>query len=544
MTIDGAQAIHALPHPLAVLHDLTTDHDAHQRLRATLSFMEGVAHFLAWVLVADAAAGGAPAPKLREWMKSNSFGRYLHAAESCRRLRDARPDRHLPELDALLDAAMPALSRARDLRNDEAHHRLSADPVSVRERLAGLERDLAEVRAALGLFQAHPLGVVRALSNRADGTLFGQWYTLRGLSLRSGGVEVAGMERVPLHAVVLLDTTRARVLTLGPFMLCEGDGFFWYEPASAGTGERGVYRTPQTTPATLHGAPRELADVHRLRPQGMDLDAWLGDPTQRPRIIQLELSASTLELLRARAQPTFHGLRLAPPAVAVAPAPPPAAFPSQPPSVHGAVAPPPVPARRVSPAAGIALAVMAVVGVAVAGAALRGRGAGEASGGGARERARALNGDPSLVDWVTSWDPNRADDERLRERYLPAVSFHGRPSPQDPASIVNRWRERLAQSTFRVDVARSQVYTEPANGVAVPSPCREVAGAQGEITTLLLHAREEGRPIADPRGRHCAWVEGPYLLRLRDVGGGLRVCHESWLRSTLCASCPAMCTAR
>jgi|JI10StandDraft_1071094.scaffolds.fasta_scaffold1476741_1 hypothetical protein len=105
MTIDGSQAIHALPHPLAVLHDLTTDHDEHQRLRAMLTFLEGV---------------------------------------------------------------------------------------------------------------------VRALSNRADGTLFGQWYTLRGLSLRSGGVEVAGMERVPLHAVVLLDTTRARALTLGPFLLCEG----------------------------------------------------------------------------------------------------------------------------------------------------------------------------------------------------------------------------------------------------------------------------------------------------------------------------------
>ncbi len=540
MTIDGAQAIHALPHPLAVLHDLTTDHDAHQRLRATLSFMEGVAHFLAWVLVADAAAGGAPTTKLREWMKSNSFGRYLHAMESCRRLRDARPDRHLPELDALLDAATPALARARDLRNDEAHHRLSADPVSVRERLAAVDRDLAEVRAALGLFQAHPLGVVRALSNRADGTLFGQWYTLRGLSLRSGGVEVPGMERVPLHAVVLLDTTRARALTLGPFMLCEGDSFFWYEPASAGNGERGVYRTPLPTPGMLHGAPRELADVHRLRPQGMDLDAWLGDPTQRPRIIPLELSASTLELLRVRAQPTFHGLRLAPPAVAVAPAPPPAAFPSQPPSVHGAVAPPPVPARRVSPAAGIALAVMAVVGVAVAGAALRGRSAGDASGG-ARARAEALNGHPSLVDWVRSWDPNRADDERLRERYLPAVSFHGRPRPQDPASIVNRWRERLAQSTFHVDLERSQVYAEPANGVTVPSACRDAAGVQGEVTTLLLHAREEGRPISDPRGRLCTRVEGRYLLRLRDGGGGLRVCHESWMSSTLCASCPQMC---
>ncbi len=541
MTIDGSQAIHALPHPLAVLHDLTTDHDEHQRLRAMLSFLEGVAHFLAWVLVADAAAGNAPAKHLREWMKANSFGRYVHVMESCRRQRDARPDRHLPELDALVDAVAPALSRARDLRNDEAHHRLSADPVSARARLEGLERDLAAVRDALALFQAHPLGVVRALSNRADGTLFGQWYTLRGLSLRSGGVEVAGMERVPLHAVVLLDTTRARALTLGPFLLCEGDRFFWYEPPSAGGGERGVYRAPLPVAASPLDAPQRLVDVHRQRPQGLDLDAWLADDSQRPRVISLHLAASTLEQLRVRAQPTFHGVRLAPPAVAVAPAPSHLAFTSQPPAVHGAVVPPAARTRRGSPARGIALAVIAVVGMVLTGAALRGRSAGDANDGGTRARAEPLNRHPSLVDWVTSWDPNRADDARLRERYLPAVSFHGRPRPQDPASIVNRWRERLAQSTFHVDVERSQVYAEPANGVAVPGACRDVAGAQGQVTTLWLHAREEGRPISDPRGRQCTWVEGRYLVRLREVGGGLRVCHESWLSSTLCASCPQMC---
>ena len=65
VTLDPATARHALPHPLAVLHNRLRHPDPVDRLRETFAFCEGVTRFLAWILVAEAAAHRADAKSLR-----------------------------------------------------------------------------------------------------------------------------------------------------------------------------------------------------------------------------------------------------------------------------------------------------------------------------------------------------------------------------------------------------------------------------------------------------------------------------------------------
>lgn len=307
MMVNASMARQCLPHPLAVLHDPLAVPSADDRLPALLAFAEGAAHFLAWILVADAAASGAPASALRPMMQARSFGQYLHAIAECLKARATRTRRMLPELDALAQGAVQSLlDRACRLRNDRAHHRLPRDPASERRIAAELEPGLAAVRDALALFLSHPLGMMRRITPRHDGVLVGEWVTLRGLSLYSGHATLERADGLPERIVVLLDTNQRRALSLHPFFLCDGRSFSWLE-LPIHDGESRPYRMPSPEQPGPEFPRRGLADPSGLSPDGIGLDAWLADPTLRPRIIDLAFGPEAMAEIRRRANPTHFG---------------------------------------------------------------------------------------------------------------------------------------------------------------------------------------------------------------------------------------------
>lgn len=597
MLIDASMAKHVLPFPLAVLHDPLTVPGAEDRLPSMLVFAEGAAHFLAWILVADAAASQMSAKALKSRMKSRSFGHYLHAIDECLAERAARTDRFLPELDALARGEVRAfLDRAASVRNATAHHRIALGSMEARRALDELEPGLAALRDALSIFSAHPLGMMRRVSPQYDGTQEGEWVTLRGLSLYNGHATIERADGIPEKIVVLVDTQRRRALSLHPFFLCDGRTFAWLElPLD---GDKGVasYRMLRAEQSGGDHPQRGIADPTGRNQAGLSLDEWLANPRLRPRHIELAFGAEALAEIQRRANPTHMGELRAPSPAALRPqaphapdarlptplppptpeptrvlpfAPSPPVHPPWQPPVNPTVYLPPPPPSLPPPAvrsssirdgAGIipwlvgggglsALAVaLLVMSSRARSSAVPTESAPPSRASVAPDRSTVVSSYPELAAWLSAWWPGHPtrplNDADLLPRYAPRVSFHGRSADQDPASIAYRWRERLAQNRFSIDLDRSHWSSEPEAERNVPAACRAVAGATPGVTKVLLHAVEEGTPIADPRGANCARVEGQYILRLRAVGGRWVICHETWHRDALCGSCPAFCARR
>ncbi len=154
-------ARHGLPHPLAALYVRLFQPEPVERLKELLAFTEGVARYLAWILVAEAAANGAEPRKLREWMKAKSFGAFLAVIDQC---LDARRGQRLflPELDALRrGGGWSVFSHIRAIRNDDAHDYISRDPLVARRLLDELEPHLQSLLGQIGFLARHPFGVLR-----------------------------------------------------------------------------------------------------------------------------------------------------------------------------------------------------------------------------------------------------------------------------------------------------------------------------------------------------------------------------------------------
>ena len=202
MPLDRTTARHGLPHPLALLYDCLNQHDPRVKLAELLRFAEGTARFLAWVLVAEAAARGLPKGELRGYMKPGAgFGFFLHVIESAIHQRRARQDGFLRELDGFLqDPAWAALQTFNDLRNAAAHHRLSTSTETARAVLADHREAFQQLLDGIAFLTRHPLGVLRGTRVAFDGVVTAHWFACRGLSLHSGNLEIADAAQLPERA--------------------------------------------------------------------------------------------------------------------------------------------------------------------------------------------------------------------------------------------------------------------------------------------------------------------------------------------------------
>ncbi|MDB4931182.1 MAG: hypothetical protein JWM10_3666, partial [Myxococcaceae bacterium] len=292
-------ARHGLPHPLAILYDRLNQHDPREQWAELLRFAEGAARFLAWVLVAEAAARGAPNDRLRRQLTAASFGAFLHVIEHCLRERRTRPDAFLRELDGFVSApAWAALRSFGGLRNDAAHHRLATTAAAARALLDANRGALQDLLDGLGLFTRYPLGVLRGAQVTTGGAVTARWFACRGLSTRSGNVEVYGVGALPTGQLLLVDPEARLALTLAPLFVCDEQAFAWLDlPAGGAAGRAGAYARPTPGEGPVAGAPEGLVDVTGAAPRGLSLDAWLGDARQRPRLVGLQFDEASLRAL-------------------------------------------------------------------------------------------------------------------------------------------------------------------------------------------------------------------------------------------------------
>lgn len=130
----------------------------------------------------------------------------------------------------------------------------------------------------------------------------------------------------------------------------------------------------------------------------------------------------------------------------------------------------------------------------------------------------------------TSLDPYYANVPRFRDS-----------NPITSAGVRTYWNRLFGGGgVFSVDVGRSEFLTEandPAASWALA--CAAVQNANGAVLKLRLQASE----LAPQRDLSvgCARLRGVYLLRLRRVADGFRICHESWsMLEGICASCPTV----
>jgi hypothetical protein len=588
LPLDRTTARHGLPHPLALLYDRLNQHDPRSKLTELLRFAEGTAHFLAWVLVAEAAARGIPPKQLRAHIKPGAgFGFFLYVIESTIRERRAQPNGFLRALDGFLDdPAWMALQAFNELRNDVAHNRLSSSSETARAVLAE-HRDLfQQLLDGVAFFTRHPLGVLRGTRVALDGVVTAHWFACRGLSLHSGNVEIADAAQLPSEQLLLIDPGAGLALTLAPFFLCTEQAFCWLDlPNPHDTSPRSVYVRPLSGDPLPAGTPTGVFDATGASPSGLSLDAWLADPRQRGRLIPLRLDAPSLRAIVQSAAPTqAFEVQPGPAAWVISPeapvasaaeratvaAQPTAPVPWAPTMLMNSVPVPLTSVESVAPVAseralpvtvtplwrGRPLIVGATIGTLLVGTFLaRAHSTGtpmrEPTAGPLAQASTPsastppvptpLPSNPSLQQWVQAWlpGPDRLDDAQLA-RYADRVAFQGMSRDPGPSFILGRWRERLQAGTFTVDLARSTWYETVETDGNVPTACRDLPGADPGVTVARLEADEDGAPqgLAFAASGVCSRVRGTYLLRSRIVAGRRLICHETWHQEAVCRSCP------
>jgi hypothetical protein len=126
--------------------------------------------------------------------------------------------------------------------------------------------------------------------------------------------------------------------------------------------------------------------------------------------------------------------------------------------------------------------------------------------------------------------------------YAASVQFRGSGRSSTPAAIANYFSSSAAQGmTFSIDWERSGYVLENASATEVPRACSALLGASGPVIKVRARATENSPERATNSGGQvpCPRLEGVYLLRVRNVEGTFRICHETWsLREGVCVSCP------
>jgi hypothetical protein len=528
--LDEASARHELPHPIAVLCDRLRTHDDASRLSAVLVLAEGIARYLALILLADAAARGASPSVLSRYATARGFGSALGTIQHFANASRGAPDRLLPELDALINGpCWKALDRFKSLRNDASHARvnLAAEATTLLRRH---DDDLRTLIEGCAFLVRYPLGILRAVRTGGDGRASGRWQACRGPTPRGGLVELHDAGGIPSDQLLLVDTARARVLTLAPFLCLLDDDFYWLDLPSSEDRARTPYRSPVPGVPARDSLPTGLYDPRGANPDGLPLAQWLGDRDAWPRYTDLSLRPSVIALVIASSQATRLDAGASSPVPLAS---------SRPPS-----APPPVAApRRARRPLRLGLVVTAalVSGGALAFTVVRSRSA---------PAVEPLS--PRLDAWLHEWHASvlaqQSDHPPLLDSfYAPTVRFRGsRGVGRDIHWISDYWHTFLVtrNATFAVDWSQSNWRYEALDpNMFAQSACRTVVGATGDVLLARLHVTEvEPNRVARARDLPCDRLDGVYFVRLREVPGrGLVICHEGWSeRDGICApgSCP------
>ncbi|TAK24309.1 MAG: hypothetical protein EPO40_24265 [Myxococcaceae bacterium] len=528
--LDEASARHELPHPIAVLCDRLRTHDDASRLSAVLVLAEGVARYLALILLADAAARATSPTILSRYATARGFGSALGTIQHFANASRGAPDRLLPELDALIGSPWwLALDRFKSLRNDISHARvnLSAEAATLLRRH---DDDLRTLIDGCAFLVRYPLGILRAVRTGGDGRASGRWQACRGPTPRGGLVDLHDAGGIPSDQLLLVDTARARVLTVAPFLCLLDDDFYWLDLPSSEDRTRTPYRSPVPGVPARDSLPTGLYDPRGANPDGLPLAQWLGDRDAWPRYTDLSLRPSVIAQVIASSQATRLDVGASSPAPVA--------------SIHPVSAPPPVAAPRSARrplALGLVVTAALVFGGALAFTAVRSR---------STPAVEPLS--PRLDAWLQNWYGHVLAQQSehapfLNSFYAPSVRFVGsRETLRNADWISNYWHTLLVPvgSSFVVDWSESR-WRHEALDPDMPGQvaCRMVPGASGDVLLVRLRATgiEPHRATRTP-DLPCDRLDGFYLLRLREVTGrGLVICHESWaIADGICAagSCP------
>lgn len=154
----------------------------------------------------------------------------------------------------------------------------------------------------------------------------------------------------------------------------------------------------------------------------------------------------------------------------------------------------------------------------------------------------------SMEAWSRLFETARTRWLRVDETaalYAPAVRFRGSGSGPGAEHIADYWSSLFLRNggTFRVDASHARWRAETLDrGRREHQGCAAAPDAETAVYLVRVPA-EETDPTRATRARDelpCATVRGTYLLRFQRVGGGLRICHDTWsLDEAVCPSCPA-----
>ena len=167
-----------------------------------------------------------------------------------------------------------------------------------------------------------------------------------------------------------------------------------------------------------------------------------------------------------------------------------------------------------------------------------------------RPGTQALADDPRLDQFARTWAHAlvvQQGGSGIGEFYADNPHFRSGGPNATRETVARYWSLFFASGdTWTVDMDRSTWLTEATPlSAPVEAACGDDRGADGPTYTLRLWATE----IAINRDPSigCPQLQGIYLLRVRQFGGRLRICYESWsLDEGVCASCPTarVCTRR
>ncbi len=523
--LDQHTAREGLPHPLAVLYARTIEPDPARRLKATLAFVEGCARFLACCAIADATAAGLRGRALADLARglSKGFGTWLHVIDTV--ARDAAASKLVlgESLKALVASpAWVAFVVFKDLRNDEAHGRVSVQPAGATALLLEHASQVQDVLDGVGFLVDLPLGVLRGVRHATDGRAIGDWFACRGpyCCVHQTNLEdVAGM---PSDQLLLIDPMGRCALTLAPIMAVIDDCFVWIDDLPPPEGGRPTYVRPTPGEQTPVGTPSLLYTPSATHTQGSSFEEWMVAPERWNRRVDVGISTESLERMSVQmsgaTKPNGSG--------------------GSPAAVREGT-------RRVQVVLALLLPVLLLIVAAVGWSALshEHRVPGERPN---RDIPARLSTYPELRNWILRWsavagNPSQGSLQSAQAMYADNVSFHGHHLAWRPDAIFENWVERHANGRFEADVNTATWYEPEATDSSVGEPCRSVQGALPGVIAVRIRAIESGAPlgVVESNAGECHLIRGPYLLWLRRVQSTFVICHESWsLNDALCSSCP------